>query len=243
MLLTMLCILLHLAAGTGRADDITFAVGHFEPFHYRENDEPAGMVIEIVREICKRNGLAPHFTFFPWKRALKEAENGHVDGIIAVYKTKEREAYLVYPASHMVQNSVTVFGQLDQAYLRNDESAIHRMNLLRIRGTSYSPGVEEHLLDFLLVTEVRDIESQLTLLLTRPGFVAVGNELVINTTARKMGVDGHLTILNRIEQQPLYVAFSRTRGVKADAYARLFSSELDAMRSDGSLNRLTKTRQ
>ena len=55
-----------------------------------------GLGIDLVREIYKRLDVRVNIELYPWKRVLKMAETGLIDGPTLLMKNPEREKYLVY---------------------------------------------------------------------------------------------------------------------------------------------------
>ena len=55
-----------------------------------------GVGVDLVRQIFGALGIEVSIEMHPWKRVLKMAEFGRVDGPTLLMKTLEREAYLVY---------------------------------------------------------------------------------------------------------------------------------------------------
>lgn len=60
-------------------------------------DASGGVAVEIVERLFARIADAEvRFPLIPWKRALREVEEGHSDGIPILLKTTERESYMVF---------------------------------------------------------------------------------------------------------------------------------------------------
>lgn len=60
-------------------------------------DASSGVAVEIVERLFARIPDAEvRFPLIPWKRALREVEEGHSDGIPILLKTAERESYMVF---------------------------------------------------------------------------------------------------------------------------------------------------
>lgn len=86
-----------------------FAVGYFElpPHAMRATpSQPQGVAIEYFQRIAERMGLE-HVTFsqYPLPRLLKMLEEGHLQMILIMGKTAEREARFIYPANPMLTTS------------------------------------------------------------------------------------------------------------------------------------------
>ncbi|OZG70147.1 hypothetical protein BTA51_27650 [Hahella sp. CCB-MM4] len=56
-----------------------------------------GFFSEIVTEAFKRENYKVQYSFRPWTRALRDAREGKVHGVMVAYRQAEREKYLAYP--------------------------------------------------------------------------------------------------------------------------------------------------
>ncbi len=60
-------------------------------------DASSGVVVEILARVFERiETVDVRFPLIPWKRALREVEDGYSDGIPVLLKTAEREAYMLF---------------------------------------------------------------------------------------------------------------------------------------------------
>lgn len=60
-------------------------------------DATSGVAVEIAKKIFSQiDGVEVRFPLIPWKRALREVEEGQSDGIGLLLKTAERERYMIY---------------------------------------------------------------------------------------------------------------------------------------------------
>lgn len=87
------------------------------PYTIGEIGTPVGgIAAEITKAVFRRIGVEPRLELFPWKRVLKMAEIGKVDGIMLLMKTKERQAFLVYTDK--------LFTNIDRVFANNSSEKI-----------------------------------------------------------------------------------------------------------------------
>lgn len=68
------------------------------PFTFKNDSEVTGLHIDIIRKALKNSGISAEFKALPWKRCLKEVENGTIDAVaVASYKDKRAE-FMRYPS-------------------------------------------------------------------------------------------------------------------------------------------------
>jgi len=78
---------------------VSLATDPFPPYiiKNRNDDDFHGIYIDILDEIfTQMDGVKYKIVHRPWNRCLKEAQFGDVDGVLMLFKTPEREKYLVY---------------------------------------------------------------------------------------------------------------------------------------------------
>lgn len=75
-----------------KAEEITvFADENYPPVIYRDaQQQPAGILAEVLQYVAKASGQPMHLRLYPWKRAYVSAEYGK-GGVIGVSKTAPRE--------------------------------------------------------------------------------------------------------------------------------------------------------
>ena len=69
---------------------------NFKPFSWKENGEAKGIDVDMTKELFKRAGLDYSISFVPWKRVMKNVEDGKSHFGFAAFKTDKREAFSHY---------------------------------------------------------------------------------------------------------------------------------------------------
>jgi polar amino acid transport system substrate-binding protein len=90
------------------AASMTFVMDPFPPFTYEEDGRPAGPMSETIRAVCAELKLQCKLESYPWRRALKMAEEGAVDGIYALADIPERRQFF-YLTPPIVESAYGVF--------------------------------------------------------------------------------------------------------------------------------------
>lgn len=88
--------------------EMTFVMDQFPPFTYEENGVAAGPMSDALRAACEVIKANCTLKVYPWRRALKMAEEGEVDGIYAVARIPEREAHF-YISRPIIESTYGVF--------------------------------------------------------------------------------------------------------------------------------------
>jgi len=68
-----------------------------------------GIASEIVVTALNRAGYDVTIDIMPWKRVLAMTYNGSVDGVVAIWSTKERDSKLLFSSSYMSNELVLLY--------------------------------------------------------------------------------------------------------------------------------------
>lgn len=94
----LLVLGLLLLAGNLTADDLHFVTEEFPPFSYSRGSQAGGAISEVVQAVCSELGYHCSIEVHPWRRALRLAEDGLVDGIFTVIQSPARsQAFFITP--------------------------------------------------------------------------------------------------------------------------------------------------
>lgn len=118
---------------------IKVVAAEFPPLTTNAGGQPGGVVLEVVREACKRAGIPLEFSFLPWQRAQLETQAGNDVLIIPFTRTPSREAQYQWVAPVLEFHTVLVT-------LASPPSSIEEARMLvvgYVRGTSFKDEVEQ----------------------------------------------------------------------------------------------------
>ncbi|RED49919.1 substrate-binding periplasmic protein [Aestuariispira insulae] len=87
------------------------------PWSWLQGDRLDGVGIEITRDVLDRLKIPYQVTYLgSWKRVLKLAETGHLDIVPNVFKTPERQEWLIYQNSPFKADDAVVFSRRDTPF-------------------------------------------------------------------------------------------------------------------------------
>lgn len=73
------------------SEKITVFTEEWAPFNYLENDKPAGISVDIAKEMMKITGISGEIEVVPWARAYTQAITRENVMIFTIARTEERE--------------------------------------------------------------------------------------------------------------------------------------------------------
>ncbi|WDP91626.1 MAG: amino acid ABC transporter substrate-binding protein [Desulfobacter sp.] len=109
-LIRMICILAVIGAACTPVEcreTLTLGVDDdFAPFSFSKEGRPAGIDVDIARELGRRIGVEFDIRLMPWKRLLTNLKKGQLDAGMSLFKTDERESYAIF--THPIHYSTFV---------------------------------------------------------------------------------------------------------------------------------------
>lgn len=102
------------AVTAGEAKTVLLLEDPWPPYTLGEEGSAptGGIAVELLREIFNRLNVPVEFKLQPWKRVLRNAEEGEADGIMLLMYEAERERFLAY--------SDVIFESRELLYFRRD---------------------------------------------------------------------------------------------------------------------------
>lgn len=174
----------------------------------------SGIGVDLMRAVFSRvEGVNISIPLVPWKRALNSVRNGTADAIPLLYKTTERENYMVFsdplfPSQDLVWYSKSHFPN-GLEWQTADDFVPYQMGV--VSGYSYSEEIDKAIADKkFAVTKVKNAEQLFTMLAGGRIDVAIANR-VVGTSLIKKDVNNRniIPMKKPIAEDDYYIAFSK----------------------------------
>jgi len=185
-----------------------------------DDDEPGGFDVGVVRQVLAAMNRDASFEYFPTNRAWAMVASGGYDGMLAVFRTSERERICSYPDEPTHQDKVVFFvrtadvgklgfSSLDDLIGHDIAVSATALNLFK------QPFVSPELWEFLrehhnMVQTSGSIESLRMLEAGRVDYAVMNLTLGLRNKAVKSGVVAPLMSRSVIEGG-IYTCFSKAR--------------------------------
>ena len=229
----VLCLLL--AARASAAETLVVATDGFRPVAWQEMGRPTGALCEVLVEAGRRAGLSIEFRFLPWARGLQEAREGRVDAVFPVFRTPEREDYLLFPEEDLVAERMAWFARADSAgIVGGDLKALAGRRIGIVNQSSYGPRLDAALRDNTLPDPqaIGDTTAAVRVLVAGRIDLLPGFDQGIWAEARGLGLADRIRELTPpVEEVPAFLAFSRARARSGES--RAVDAALKSMKADG----------
>ncbi len=203
---------------------LRIAALYWKPYIYTENDEYAGIAIDVIERAMARVDIPYTLELFPWPRALRMAEVGEVDAVLMTGYHKDREPYIAYTAEQLVYGRG---GDFPKAYVALSELVFFEKKTYKetlkfesfkqIERDRYRVGLNQ---DYSYTTEINQAnwiklefigeEAGLRALADGTIDVFLSNKRVGLEILKDTGLDEKITYIDRpVSIAPLFLSFSK----------------------------------
>lgn len=183
----------------------------YPPYYYKQNGSFTGACVELVEQVAGTLDLDIKFREYPWKRLLTSAEQGEIDAIMPLYRTKEREKFLHFDNLGIAKetNFFFVHKEREISFDGTFES-VHGYSVGIISDYSYGEKFDSYT-GFEKVVTLN--EEHLIQMFQHQRFdIGVGNKSVIIYHAQKQEFADNIKFLSpHITDDLLYLGFSKNR--------------------------------
>lgn len=232
---TLLSLIVTLVLSTAAmAEPLTIVMESYEPYQYTQAGAFKGFDVDTVRMICERAGCQANFVDVPWARATQMVKDGEADAIFSLFKTDERLEFLVYPDVHLSQERNVIITKKDAGITINNMEDLAGKTVGIVKDYSYGDDFDES--TAFTKEEATNNDTLLNKLEAGRTDAAVINELVLETVAPALGLEGAFTIQPfAVSEGNMYIAFSKKKGDHASKWAQVFSEETKKLRDEGKI--------
>lgn len=124
------------------ADTITLSADIWCPYNCEPNATLPGIMVEIAQATLEPHGHTVIYQVRPWKRAIHDAEQGKISGIIGATRTDAPN--LVFPPCDMVDYLATFYVRKGSPWRYTGLPSLAEKKLGIIAGYSYGPEIDTY---------------------------------------------------------------------------------------------------
>lgn len=225
-LLTLIMLLCYLPA---QAETVTAAQDPWPPFIH--TDGQSGLSVELVQAALATQGYQLKMSIMPWSRALKEANNGNIDLLIATWQTAERRSFLYFsdPYAH---NRITFISRADAPFEYTNLKSLDNKSVGIIRHYGYDDAFNQAT-NFQRYPAI-DLVANLKKLSRHRIDVTLDDEIAARALMKAEGFDASTFHFSQtpLSQNPLYVT-SGIANPKGKRLIEAFNRGLRAIKDNG----------
>jgi polar amino acid transport system substrate-binding protein len=228
-----------LTFSAGAAEKIIFVTTEYPPLEFMKDGQPAGLQVDIIKQVCKRLGIVPEIQLVPWKRALMYVKEGKADAIFAARHTEERTEFLHYPSEPMGVEKAVIIARKGSGISINTLDDLKGKTVYVVRSYKYEPKFDNHP---DIKKEICDDDTDLVNRLAKGHFslAAGADEIAMKYFCRQAGFRAETVYI--LKESPVYVAFSK-KTATGKSLAEKFGEALRAVKKEGFTRKIEKQYQ
>ena len=205
-------------------------------------DATSGVAVEIAKKIFSQiDGAMVRFPLIPWKRALREVEEGQSDGIGMLLKTPEREVYMLYTVA-LVTGENLIWSATGETAARFEWASIEDLHGLRIgvtQGYSYGEELDRSFKKGDVIPVLAPTVEHLFEMLANGRInLALANDAVGYSLARKHPEAAILPSIRAVNSETFYIGISRKS--PAVKLVPAINRAIEALRAEGTIDRIVR---
>ena len=237
---------LTLLGATAHARTVKFVSDiDFAPYSMLVDGKPAGIDVELIQAAADKAGVTVDIELKPWAEVIKMVTAGTCDGAFSLFLSPEREKIALFmEASPVHASDFVLFTKVGDTFPFGAYDDLAGKTIGKVQGISLGDDFAKAVAEGkITVREYPDLTSSLSALIQDQTNAYAGNIDVTYYRLKAMGMTSSISYLSKklVENQPAYLVMSRASDLedKEDILQRL-GMALDAMRKDGSYNRIAK---
>lgn len=224
------------------AETITLAGDVWCPYNCSEG----GYMVEIARDIFKKNGIAIDYRVIPWKDAVDKTRAGEMDAVVGA--TRDDAPDFIFPESLQGMSDMRFWVRDDSEAVYSDVASLSNVRLAAVQDYAYSPElnayIKAHAGDeklLYLAKGNKPLEDNLQKLKDREVDVLAEDYNVVNyyimTQSAEYPIKTAGTPVKDKTANYLYIAFS-PKNPKSVQYAAMLDKGMKELRDSGELKKI-----
>lgn len=200
-----------------------------------------GVACEITRAGLQQAGLSMALQFRPWARALLEFQRGEHDGVIAAWRSPERERSMLFPQPLGIVNQIGFMARSDARVRVDDLSALRSLRIGTVNGYANPERFDRAQLQ--VEAAVDDVSNLRKLLAGRVDLALIdkGVGMHLLDTQLREGQGRLVWLEPAVAEIPLYTVFARGRP-EGEKFTAALSRGITELQGSGRLAALLQER-
>jgi polar amino acid transport system substrate-binding protein len=190
---------------------------------------------ELVCEALKLAGWTCSVKVYDWDKVLEDAQKGSVDGIAAVWRTPEREQYLLFSEPYLTNRIVPIVAKDSKIFLQKPGD-LAGWRVAMVPDYAYGEEIESAKSSFTLVP-VRESAEAIKAVQEDRADIALVDDLVAHAQL-EIEAEPDFAVINAVlAYRELYFAVSRAHP-QAEQIISDFHHHYETMLKDGAVNEI-----
>jgi polar amino acid transport system substrate-binding protein len=208
---------------------LLFCFTNWKPYEYCEGETVKGVNVEITEAVASVLGIKTQWVAYPWPRCVKMAKDGEVDGLMSLYRSKEREVVFYFPDENLnLDESVFITYSGSGINFDGTIQSITEMDVLVARENSYGKTFDEAT-NFRRRTAPHQ-DNVLLMIASKRCKIGIGSRGRFENMIKERGLAEKVNILEPPYMVKTYFALTKKKGASYKALAEDLSKALTAFK-------------
>lgn len=232
----ILCLLLAIPC---RSEEIVLAADMWCPYNCAPDTDRPGFMVEIAREVFAQHGIDVSYRVMPWSRAIAEARQGGVDGVIGAARPEVEDFSL--PGVEQGMSTIIFLTDRKTDWRFTGTDSLVSIRLAVVQDYSYNPAMDEYIESHgedephLHVSTGNTAFIQNLTLLDKGRVAAILIDRdVFSHFIHTSGKRNHYTVAGTLAADPVFIAFSPNLP-RSGEYAAILTRGMHELRASGRL--------
>lgn len=225
---------------------LTFCYDHYPPYTVGDGGIPeGGLKVELLQKVMQRiDGLEAVTVLLPWQRCLAHAKTGEADGILPLFKSPEREAFLAFTEGTFQQTNTFWYNRErfpDGLDWGDGYAGVSRLKLGMVNGSVIDPEMEAAFSSRNRIIRGSDVTGLMQMLLFDQLDLIAIDDAVGRYHVRLNGWQDRIAAAGTpVSSRTSHFGLSRASG--AGAYLEEFDRVIRELKAEGEIGRILHSR-
>jgi polar amino acid transport system substrate-binding protein len=212
-------------------------------YSYWENGQIKGVCPEIISRAAEMIGVKVRYKAIPWGDFPDLAKKGEIDGIMPLFKTKERMEFLNFPDNGLAAEKNYFFTLKNNVInYSGDLQDLRGIPIGVVRNYSYGENFDKF--DGLKKNFFPSVEALVEGVKKGKVKIGIGEYGIISYLIKKLGITERIKFLPPpFPREFLYLAFSKAKGKGYQKLKESFSNAFAELRKSGNIQEILKNYQ
>jgi polar amino acid transport system substrate-binding protein len=188
----------------------------YPPYIYSQQGQPAGVAVELVKQVFSAIDVEVNVRILPWARAISDIEHGRADAIFTAFKTAERQRFADYSQEVLFVQNISLIQATPKAVAWRQPG--NGLSICAVNDVSYGSYMDQLLTQrhFATVYRINSAEQCALMVSNGRADLWVNNEFGARVLLQQLKLPQPLHILQPpLQSTNSYIAFSRQRQLTA----------------------------